>query len=67
MRRDFEKVTVVPIFGGIWAPANSLGINTLDAIGNIYTVSSVALRATSQLGKRICKVKPVGRLDMEIF
>jgi hypothetical protein len=67
MRRDFEKVAVVPMFGCVMAPENPLEINTLDAIGNIYTVSSVARRATSWLGKRICNVKPVGRLDMEIF
>jgi len=67
MRRDFEKVPVIPILEGKMALGKSLGINTLDAIGNIYTVSSVARRATSWLGKRICNVKPVGRLDMEIF
>jgi hypothetical protein len=67
MRRDFEKVPAVPILGGKTALEKHLEINTLDAIGNIYTVSSVARRATSWPGKRICKVKPVGRLDMEIF
>jgi hypothetical protein len=67
MRRDFEKVPGLPMLDGIKAPAGTLRINTLDAIGNIYTVSAVAPRATTWPGKRICKVKPVGRLETEIL